>query len=454
MKKIAKGILTVCSVVLFAFSGVGCDGQSLTAYELAVKNGFVGTEEEWLRSLRGADGENGEDLTAQGLYEAAKANGYTGTFMEFCAALNVQMPAENDTATIAKNVTSVVSVYSRYYSAQQRGYVASAGSGVIVELNSQAGNAYIITNYHVVYDSTKGIIDDLYIYPYGSMNKFDTLTGDEDAVKATYVGGAMDYDIAVLKVEGAKSFQQGVTAAIWGDSESLELGEETFVIGNPAGEGISVTEGVLSVASEYITIEALDGRDVNPRDGRVDSVQYRVMRTSAAINSGNSGGGIFNTAGELIGIVNAKNVQTTTDNVGYALPINQVKAVYDNIRDSGKRWVERATLGINTEVISSKAVWAENDELSIVEEFWVTKVLDGNYPASEQFKVGDIIKSAKKGDEEEVVFTRQYQLSEFLLTVRSGDTVTFKIIRDGSDTPQLLNITFNDSIPQHFTVYQ
>ncbi len=453
MKKILKKIVALGSVLLLAFGGVGCDSQSLTAYELAVENGFTGTEEEWLRSLQGANGADGEDLTAQGLYETAKANGFTGTFMEFCATLNIEMPSENDTATIAKNVTSVVSVYSRYYSQQQRSYVASAGSGVIVELNAQAGNAYIITNYHVVYDSTQGILDDLYIYPYGAMNKFDTMTGDENAVKASYVGGAMDYDIAVLKVEGAKSFQQGVTAATWGSSEDVRLGEETFVIGNPAGEGISVSNGVLSVASEYIAIDALDGRDSN-RDGWVDSVSYRVMRTTAAINSGNSGGGMFNTAGELIGIVNAKNVQTTTDNVGYALPISQVKAVYDNIRDSGKRWVERATLGLTTEVISSKAVLSEEGELSIVEEFWVTKVLDGNYPAAGKFFVGDILQSAKKNDGEEVVFTRQYQLTDFLLTVRSGDTVTFQIIRDGSATPQAVTITFNGSIPEHFTVYQ
>ncbi len=453
MNKIVKSIITVGSVLLLAFGGAGCGETALTAYEIAVQNGFVGTEEEWLRSLRGADGKDGDNLTAQELYDTAKANGYKGTFMEFCATLNIQMPTSNATEIIAKNVTSVVSVYSRYYSRQQ-GYAASAGSGVIVELNEQAGNAYIITNYHVVYEASQGILEDIYIYPYGAMQTFVTQTGDEKAIKATFVGGAMDYDIAVLKVEGSALLQHGVTAATWGDSEKVRLGEETFVIGNPAGEGISVTDGVLSVASEYIAIDALDGRDVNPRDGRVDSVSYRVMRTSAAINGGNSGGGMFNTAGELIGIVNAKNVQTTTDNVGYALPISQVKAVYDNIRDSGKCWVERATLGINTEVISSKAVLNEGGELSVVEEFWVTKVLDGNYPATGQFKVGDILKSGKIGNEPEVVFTRQYQLTEFLLTVRSGDSVTFQIIRDGSATPQAITVTFNGSIPQHFTVYE
>ena len=300
MRKIFKSILAIVCLAV-SFTAVACGGESVTAYELAVKNGFQGTEAEWLRSLHGANGEDGEDFDAQKLYQTAVEKGYEGSFLEFCATLNITVPDNNDTITIAENVRSVVSIYCGYAKTTQGGwlglnqttsYGSQAGSGVIIDLNKEAGNALIITNYHVIYNldsDEKGLLNNIWVYPYGAYNNFNAETGDVsgDGIKATYVGGAMDYDIAILKVEGSEYLKNSVaTEAKLGNSDTVQLGEQTFVVGNPAGAGIAVTNGIVSVDSEYISMQALDNRDLN-RDGYVDGVSFRVMRTSAAINSGN-----------------------------------------------------------------------------------------------------------------------------------------------------------------------
>ncbi len=470
MKKIIKQALTISLVAVMATGMVACSGeQAVNAYEIAVQNGFKGTEAEWLLSLRGANGEDGEDLNAQALYETAKANGYEGGFLDFCKTLNIDVVQQNDTATIAENVMSVVSIYCGYSLTTNAGgwfgagatttYGSQAGSGVIVELNKEAGNAYIITNYHVLYNKQsdeKGILSSIWVYPYGAYNGFTAKDGDTrgDGMKATYVGGAMDYDIAVLKIEGSEYLKNSaVTSAKIGDSEKVIVGEETYAIGNPAGAGISVSNGILSVASEYISMSALDDRDVNPRDGYVDTVTHRVMRTTAAINSGNSGGGMFNKKGELIGIVSAKNAQSTTDNMGYALPISQVKAVYENIlANEGK--VLQATLGITVSNKASKAVVDADGHLSIVEEFVVAEEanvgVDGNTPAAYQkLSAGDMFLSASVNGGEKVLFTRRHHLTELLLSVRKGDTVVFTMRNTSGDDVDV-SITFGEN---HFTTY-
>lgn len=463
MRKISKCLLSIACLGVLAVGGVGCSQKNLTAYDLAVQNGFQGTEAEWLLSLRGANGQDGDDFNAEAFYQAAVANGYEGTFLDFCKTLNLTIAPNNDTVTIADNVRSAVSIYCRY-SVTTSGnswfgqggkttYKSQAGSGVIVELNKEAGNALIITNYHVVYNlesDQKGILSDIWVYPYGAHKGFSAEKGDEygDGIKATYVGGAMDYDIAVLRVEGSEYIKNSVvTAAKIGDSDSVLIGEETFVVGNPAGAGIAVTNGILSVDSEYISISALDNRDEN-HDGYVDGIPFRVMRTSAAINSGNSGGGLFNANGELIGIVNAKSAGSTTDNMGYALPITQVKQVYDNILANGDR-VKQAMLGIMVSKTSSKAVVDDNGNLSIVEEFTVTTVNKGG-AAEGKLSVGDVFISAAVNGGTTKVFTRRHQLTDVLLSVRKGDTVTL-VIRNSSGNEETVTIAFDKNA--YFTEY-
>lgn len=465
MRKIFKIFLAIACFGVATVGGVACAEERITAYEIAVQNGFQGTEAEWLLSLHGANGEDGEDLDAEKLYQTALENGYEGSFLDFCTTLNITVSENNDTRTIAENVRSVVSVFCNYTVTSQsngwfgstatKSYGSQAGSGVIVDLNKEAGNALIITNYHVIYNGEsdeKGILKNIWVYPYGAYNRFSSEKGDEsgDGIKATYVGGAMDYDIAILKVEGSEYIKNSqVTEAKFGDSDTVQLGEETFVIGNPAGAGIAVTNGIVSVDSEYIQMAALDNRDTN-RDGYVDGVSFRVMRTSAAINSGNSGGGLFNAKGELIGIVNAKSGGSSTDNMGYALPITSVKAVYENVLANNKSAVLRAMLGITVSVTSSQAVLDENGQLCIQEEFSVSRAASKGAAAYGKMSVGDIFISVSINGGEKLVFTREYQLEHALLSVRKGDTVVFEM-RNASGEKTTVSITYDKD--SYFTIY-
>ena len=457
MGKIFKKILTVVCLGVLTLGMVGCY-EELSAYEIAVKNGFQGTEAEWLLSLRGENGDDGEDLDAEALYQAAVKQGYEGSFIDFCKTLNITVPQNNDVVTIADNVRSIVSIYccfsvtttgSGWLGSQssKTSYKSQAGSGVIVDLNKEAGNALIITNYHVVYNlesDQKGILDSIWVYPYGAYNGFTAEKGDVegDGIKATYIGGAMDYDIAILKVEGSEYIKNSaVTEAKIGNSDKVQLGEETFVIGNPGGAGIAITNGIVSVDSEYIQLAAFDNRDLD-RNGEVDAVSFRVMRTSAAINGGNSGGGLFNAKGELIGIVNAKSASSTTDNMGYALPITLVMGVYENIL-ANNGVVRQGYLGIVVYTKSSHAEVDNNCLLYIVEEFVVmTPATDKNQSSYGKLSVGDMFISASVNDGEEFVFTRRHHLTDLLLSVRRGDKVVFTILNASGETEKV-EITFN-----------
>lgn len=442
------------------FSLTGCvDDGGKTAYDIAVENGFTGTVQEWLNSLHGADGKDGENLDIEEVYDAAVENGYEGTFLEFLKEyFSVEVQEDNDTKQISKNVTSVVSIYAGFKKTTTSGGVfgglqtqttpySAAGSGVIVSLNKNAGNAYIVTNYHVIYDSecntATGISDSIWLYLYGGLNGFSTSEGKDvggDGIRATFVGGSMDYDVAVLKVEGSSVLQDSVaTAAALGDSNAVTVGEKVFVIGNPEGEGISVTSGVLSVDSEYIEMESSDGARL---------VEYRVMRTDAAINHGNSGGAMFNAEGELIGITNAKSTAEDVDNMGYALPITQVKYVMQNAVANGGA-VKRAMLGITVATTGSTVRLNANGELIVEEELTVHEAPAAGAAAYGLLQAGDVLKSATIGGVT-TELARRFYLIDLLLQVRLGDTITLKIERGSVEKE--VQVTFNKA--SYFTLYK
>ena len=476
MKAIVKGLISLLCAGTIAISATACGKEVISAYDIAVKNGFVGTEQEWLASLRGKDGEDAPAITIQDLYNQAKAEGFTGSYLEFCQSLGIDAQENNDVAQIANNMMSVVEIYCGWTKTTVKGGITvekevehsmSTGSGVIIELNKQAGNALVVTNYHVVYNKdsdAKGICktEDMRLYLHGaSVNYYvdektnDFNDGGADAMRATFVGGSMDYDVALLKIEGSAYLQKSnATQAKIGDSESLKEGEKVFAIGNPDGAGISVTSGILSVKSEYIDIEAIDERNVDGKPG-IDTVSYRVMRTDAAINGGNSGGGLFNANGELVGITNAKSVGTDKDDMGYALPMYDVVAVCNNILENGLGYVKRATLGVMVGTESGVAEKNEDGTLNIVQSFCIAKeVTDRTACAYGKLQEGDIFlwgqRISKNGADEKVNFERQYQLNVFLLGVYQGDSVKLGILRNGKEETVTLN--FNSNF--YFTNYK
>ncbi|MCE5195850.1 MAG: trypsin-like peptidase domain-containing protein [Negativicutes bacterium] len=170
-----------------------------------------------------------------------------------------------------------------------------AGSGVII-----SEDGYIITNQHVI-DGASVIAVSL---------------RNGEAYEASLVGSDSKIDIAILKINAT-----GLTPAVFGDSDQLVVGELAVAIGNPLGQlGGTVTDGIIS---------ALD------RELEFDNATMNLLQTNAAINPGNSGGGLFNAYGELIGIVNAKSTGTGVEGLGFAIPINDVKAVLGDLMTYG-----------------------------------------------------------------------------------------------------------------------
>ena len=458
MKKNWKSVATIACTAIMFFNLAGCaQKEIISAYDIAVKNGFQGTEQEWLSSLKGGNGTDGSDLNIQDVYEAAKANGYQGSFLDFIKEyLDADVQEDNDTKTIAENMLSIVSIYSGFtvteeaeniWSQPEESNYTAAGSGVIVDLNKEAGNALIITNYHVVYDfecnTSNHISDAIYVYPYGALNGYSTETNSDeggDGIKATYVGGAMKYDVAVLKIEGSDFIKNNpLTEAKFGNSETLQVGEKVFAIGNSLGRGISVVSGIVSMESEYITVGAFDGTD--------GAFEFREIRMDSPTNRGNSGGGLFNAKGELIGIVHAKTVVNDAEGVCNALPISHVENVYHNILDNNGV-LQRAMLGVTAQKVASKPVLQEG-RLTTVEEIVVSSTEIAKQAAAyNKLRYGDkFISITIQGETFEI--TKLHHVNDQLLKVRKGDTITIRVLRDNQEVD--VQITYDNDL--YFTPY-
>lgn len=436
MKKIVKGMLTILCACTAVVGFASCQ-KGMSAYEIAVENGFEGTEWQWLLSLKGENGKDGQDLDIEDIYQMAKEDGYQGTYLQFLEEyLSVEINEDNNTVQIAQNMMSVVNVYCGFSYSVSGGFMGYGstieydgvmGSGVVLDLDKENGDALIVTNYHVIYDanSREKISENIYLYAHGAMNNFDVKEGDlgTDGMYAEYVGGAMDYDIALLRVRNSEYLKtSAVCEAVLGDSEEITVGEKVYAIGNAQGRGISVTNGVISVETEKITMKATDGNGY---------VSYRVMRTDSAINSGNSGGGLFNAKGELVGIVNAKNTGSSTDNMGFALPITQVNYLLHNLQDNLTQ-IRIATLGSTIAVKTSKTEFDQDGHIKIVETLHVTSPTKLPTKADKGvFNALDVLVSMQINDGEVYQLTREHLLYDLLLNVRAGDTVHFGIVRDG-----------------------
>ena len=300
----------------------------------------------------------------------------------------------------------------------------SAGSGVIYDLDKEAGDAYIITNYHVVYSdiSTSGICSQLNVYLYGD----DTGV----PIAASYVGGVMAEDIAVLCIEdsavlAASPAQEAVAA----DSSSLTVGEDVYAVGNAEGEGISLSQGVVSVPGEYINIASADDSETLTLYG---------IRTDAAVNHGNSGGGLFNEMGELVGVVYARSDEEDIVGFGYAIPANRALLIAQNVIDNApySQGAAVASLGVTVYTYASRAVFNGTTGKTYLEEKVVVRGLSGAGTAAKMgLDVNDTLVSARieRGGQTvlSAALTRTYQLGEMMYAVRLGDTLHITVSRGG-----------------------
>lgn len=170
-----------------------------------------------------------------------------------------------------------------------------AGSGVII-----SEDGYIITNNHVV----------------SGAEQIQVTTSDKQTYSATLVGTDSKTDIAVLKIEAT-----GLTAAVIGDSDQLAVGEFALAVGNPLGTlGGTVTDGIVSALNRDITV---NGQNMT------------LLQTNAAVSPGNSGGGLFDANGALIGIVNAKSSESNVEGLGFAIPVNTAMQVAQSLIENG-----------------------------------------------------------------------------------------------------------------------
>ncbi|MBE5740934.1 MAG: serine protease [Clostridiales bacterium] len=369
----------------------------------------------------GKDGKDGEDVTIEVLKEYFTENGIN--FDDFIQNY-VETKYYPDTVKDAssKALQSAVSVWTN----------EGCGAGVIYKMEDQF--SYIVTNYHVVYSkyTISNVSNEITVYQYGTQGVYyenNNYHYGEGSVDATYVGGSMEYDLAVLRVNTSDLKKYNETAQAVTVADDYDVAEAAIAVGNPNGENISVTEGIISVESEIVPIYSADDTQV---------LNFRVMRIDTAINSGNSGGGLFNDEGELIGIVNAKAVASDIDNIAYALPYDNVVKVVDNIiyyykQNNRASQVKKVYLDITCTTKNSRSIYdATTGEISIVDDCTISAVSQtstglGHFMGLE---AGDIIKSIKINSTEYTI-NRWFEFGDYLLNVRIGDTLTIIVERDG-----------------------
>lgn len=403
----------------------GCSGGNL--YEVASR------EESTVSSLS-----QGETKTqTRKMYEEALSDGYTKSYVDFLIEIGY---CKDDSLAVNSALLSTVEVYAAFersqYAFGQSANYYSIGSGVLFDLDKAEGDAYVLTNYHVLYSATSTgrealphISDSITLYLYG---------GKTRSVTAEYVGGAMDFDIAVLKVEDSDVLREsdGRAASI-GDSDAATVGQRVYAVGNADGKGISAVSGILSLEAEYITLTAANERS---------SISMLEMRTDAPVNHGNSGGGLFDAEGNLLGIVNARSEASGVEHIGYAIPVNLAYAIAENIIDNSKadnsRGAMRATLGVTTGTQDSYSYYDAETGKTQIEETVVFREIKSGIAAG-KLKAGDILRSLAINGGAEKKITRHYMLEIELFKVRKGDVLTVTVERNGKT--EKIPLTFSDN---------
>lgn len=266
---------------------------------------------------------------------------------------------------------------------RSRSYMAEgAGSGVLVTADGE-----IVTNNHVI-DGAQTIT--VYLQ-------------NGQSYPATLVATDPETDIALIKIEAS-----GLIAATLGDSDQLQVGDLAVAIGNPLGElGGTVTDGIISALDREITL---------------DNETMNLMQTNAAINPGNSGGGLFDEAGNLIGIVVAKSSGTGVEGLGFAIPINDVKTVMNDLTRFGA--VQgRIRLGITLVDINTDDLLAL---YRVTEQgVYILKVDESGNAARAGLQSGDRI-VAINGQ----VVSASAEIGRFLKTVEPGSQINIEVIRE------------------------
>ena len=312
------------------------------------------------------------------------------------SALTTEQVADLVSPSVVVITTEQV-VYSQWSWYGQNQVESGAGSGVII-----SSDGYILTCAHVV-DGASSI----------------TVTiGDKDYT-ATLVGEDTTSDIAVIKIDA-----DGLTPATVGDSDSLKVGQNVMAVGNPLGElGGTVTGGMISALNRSVTIQG--SSSVNTMS---------LIQMDASVSPGNSGGGLFNMNGELIGIVNAKSSSSDAEGLGFAIPINDAIKVAQELLENGYV-TGRPYLGITYLAVEDAQTAAQLGVNAY--GVYVVEVVKGGPAEKAGLQAGDRIVSVD-GTE---IATKD-DLGTLMQKHAAGDTLSVTIAREGQ--MQTINVTLGE----------
>lgn len=300
------------------------------------------------------------------------------------------------TEAAAKTVNSVVEIRTNTMSVGsffQQYVEEGAGSGVIM-----TEDGYIVTNNHVI----------------DGADEITVILRNGTEYKAVLVGTDAKTDLAVVKIDAS-----GLETAVFGDSNDLVVAETVIAIGNPLGElGGSVSNGIISALS---------------RDIVVAGQQMTLLQTTAAVNPGNSGGGLFNMSGELIGIVNARSVGEDIFGIGFAIPAATAKPVVEDLIKYG--YVRnRVALGITpVEILDSfTAMQYRVDKLGV----YVYSVAKGSDAEAAGLKSADLLLTVNGVD-----ITSSLDVSRAIADCKVGQTITVTVYRNGAEMDLSVTLT-------------
>lgn len=481
----SKIIFSALFAVIVGISGIFCGCSSNGDYSFSIDddgNLIVtypdGTTSDLgkVEGKDGADGQDGINASSVAIAEAyEKYLSETGMdeneypysqFLEEYLRVNA-----DNSAVIGQCLLSSMKVYSEFrytYTSNTGSWMRpgstttiksvgfTQGSAVIYSMNEE--HSYILTNYHVVYyggansDNNNGskIANKIYCYLYGSEDSPEAVVNDSgnayetDAdgytlydygnygIRCEFIGGSMSADIAVLKAETADILAINQAAKQITAAKSYHVGQKAVAVGNTEGEGISVTEGIVSVDNETICYD-LDGNDtIN------DYEYYRCLRIDTAIYSGNSGGGLFNENGELIGITNAGD--TSDENINYAIPVSIATGAADNIiyyyedGDEETNGVYKPVLGITVASEGSRYVYDQTFGYGTIKEtVKIVTVAGGSIAENLGLAAGDVI-CAVSIDGKSYEINRSFDILDVLYKVRRGSVLKITYERDGIET--------------------
>lgn len=306
-----------------------------------------------------------------------------------------------DLVSAVRDSIVYIQVYIEYHGEK---VLYGSGSGIVI-----SNDGYILTNNHVVDGMNFFTVQVCTTDP-------KTGTGFTQEYDATIVGCDKDTDIAVLKINASN-----LQAAVLGDSDSLHLGDDVVIIGNPMGLQTSVSKGVVSGLN----------RQISSNDRALSSIQ-----TDAAINSGNSGGAMFNMYGEVVGVVNEKLINDYSENLGFAITINEAKTVIDDLINKGYV-TGRPILGFTCIQVSEDAA-----RYGMTPGLYITEIDKNLAIADSELVVGDTI---TKVNGQSVTTTTE--VSSILKDMKPGDSVTVTVVRIdsmGRDREYSFDITLSE----------